>query len=267
MEGFLSVEALQLIQDTAKDSQAVETEVRDFPNDPEKRLIVKSDGTREIVSTPFAPKPRSHVVETIESFAEAFARWGGEPQPNVWLDLAKWRTLFYADEPLRRSSVTLKLTSTPQWATVSKFREAVKLDHKALIRLLRHDLAGCADPGVLPAFRSIDFNKIQNAKRSIEHGKQSMDADIVAQVTGDRKPEEIVVVFPMLVSRELPDFRARVVLTIDIDADEQRFTLQARPGELDLATEELKGVVTATLDAALGAAGAKDVTILAGSPE
>lgn len=267
MEGFLSVETLELIQDTAKESQAVTTEVRDFPNDPEKRLVVRSDGTREIVATPFTPSPRRHVVETVESFSAAFVRWGGTPRPNIWLDLPRWRLLFFTDEPLRRSSVTLKLTAAPQWATVSGFRDAKSLEHKALIRLLRHDLAGCADPGVLPAFRSIDFNKIQNAKRSIEHGKQSMDSDIVAQVTGDRKPEEIVVVFPVLVSRELPDFRARVVLTVDIDADAQRFTLQARPGDLDLALEEVKGVVSGTLEAALGTAGEKDVTILAGSPE
>lgn len=269
-------ETIQLIQTTAKES--VEQKLIDVPNNPEKRLLIGS-GKHELIDTPFVAPPRKHTVETIEAFAEAYARWsldGSETGPtdteesrlpNVWLDLAKWRLMFYADEPLRRSSVTLKLTAAPQWATVSKFRDALKLEQKSLVRLLRHDLGGCVDAGVLAAFRTIDFQKINNAKRTIEHGKQSLDADIVAQVSGERKPEEIVVVFPVLISRELPDFRGRVVLTVDIDADEQRFTLQARPGELDLVLEELKGVVSATLESALTAAGASDVTILAGSPE
>lgn len=263
------METIQLIQDTAKEAIAVE--VKPLPNNPEKSLII-AGGKHQIIDTPIAEKPRKHTVETIESFVAAYARWKDDGmiedsrQPNIWLNLPDWYLLFFTDEPQRRASIKLKLTRAPQWDTISQYRNAVTIDQKALVRLLRHDLAGCVDAGVLLAFRSIDFNKVQNAKSQIEHGKQSLDADIVAQVTGERKPEEIVCVLPMLISRELPDFRARVVLTIDIDASSQRFVLQAKPGELDLALEELKGVVGGTLESALSAAGCEDVTILAGNP-
>jgi hypothetical protein len=267
-------DSLALIQDTAKKSVDYKVELRPLPNDPEKHLLV-AGGKHEIIDTPRVAPPRGHIVETIASFAAAFARWkndgpegipDGDRQPNVWLNLSEWLLLFFVDEPLRRSWVKLTLTPAPQWNTISEFRNAKTLDQKALVRLLRHDLVGCVDAGALAAFRSIDFNKVQNAKSQIEHGKQSLDADIVAQVTGERKPEEIVCIVPVLVSRELPEFRARVVLTIDIDASSQRFVLQARPGELDVAMEELKGVIEATLEGSLSAAGCEDVIILAGNP-
>jgi hypothetical protein len=287
-------ESLKLIQDTAQ--KAVKVEVMPMPNDPEQHLVL-ANGTATAITTRFQEKPRNHLVESIEDFAAAYERWyldsndvgraiakpepveteiaGEEPAaalldqirtPNVWLDLHNWRLVFFTDEPLRRSRVTLKLTPAPQFQTLCAYRDPVSVDQPSLVRLLRHDLARCVDASVLLAFRSVDFQKMINAKRNITNQRQSMDSDIVATVGGDPKPEEIVATVPVLASRELEPFRVRVELTIDIDIDKQRFTLQALPGDLDLALEDARIAIRKQLENDLLGLGLEGVTILCGNP-
>lgn len=260
-------ETIQLIQDTAKEAVAVQ--LRPMPNDPEKSLLF-TGGEHKVIDTPFVAGPRSHTVESVESFAAAFARWGcagGEDctPANIWMDLANWRLSFFTDEPLRRSTVALVLKPSPQLLLLRGFEREQARDQKTLVRILRHDLAGCVDPGVLAAFRSIDFQKIATARGTIEHSKQSLDSDIVAQVTGDKKPEEFLVDAPLFAMKEL-DARTRVGITIDIDCSNSKFVLQAKPGHLDFALDDARAAVLVKLENDLAAVGQKEVTILAGTP-
>lgn len=260
-------ETIELIQETAQ--AAVAVTVRDMPNNPEKALVL-SNGKAEVIDTPFVEGPRKHRIESIESFAAAYARWGslgGEDMSpaNVWIDLDNWRLLFFTDEPLRRSTVTLALKSSPQLKLLQTFANEKSLEQKTLVRMLRHDLAECVDPGVLLAFRSVDFQKIVNARAQVEHAKQSMDSDIVAQVMGEKKPDEFLVDAPLFAMKEL-EARTRVRITIDIDCDNRKFVLQARPGHLEMALDEARAAVLTALDVELTNAGQKDVVILAGNP-
>ncbi len=277
MTGFLDKETLQLIQDTAKKS--AEVKVAPHPNNPEKSLIV-GNGTVIPLDTPFVAGPRQHTVESISSFAQAFARWGGAEvlgdtpdsndevnarHANIWMDLGEWQLCFFCDEPYRRSKVTLNLTPSPQFLLMQSFATERRLDQKVLVRMLRHDLADCVDPGVLLAFRSVDFQKIVNARAAIEHGKQSMDSDVVAAVTGEKKPDSFLVNLPLFAGREL-DARTRIGLTIDIDCDDRKFVLQAKPGQIEEAMDDARAAVIARLESELAEEGHSDVVILAGSP-
>ena len=285
------VETLKLIQETAQ--KAIKRELVPLPNNPQAYLLIGTD-KHEVIPTPYVEPPRRHTVLSISDFADAYARWYldgndagrviGKPEliadqpeppdvlvdqprvPNIWCDLENWRLMFFVDEPLRRSWVKLQLKASPQFGTVFKFREAQTLDQPQLVRMLRHDLIGCVEPAVLQAFRSVDFQKIVTAKRNIENQRQSLDADLVATVQGEKKPEDFLVRFPMLASREIDPFRAGVRITVDIDAERSRFTLQAVPGELDLAIEELRMTVVATLEQMLLGKGLEDVLILCGDP-
>lgn len=257
-------ETIQLIQETAK--EAVGVEIKPMPNDPQKALVI-AGGKAVAIDTPFVEGPRLHAVESVESFAAAYARWGAATEANIWINLAAWRLSFFTDEPLRRSSVTLKLTPAPQLLLLQSFAREATRDQKSLVRMLRHDLAGCVDPGVLAAFRSIDFQKIATARGTIEHAKQSLDSDIVAQVTGDKKPDEFLVDAPLFAMKELVDARTRVGITIDIDCANSKFVLQAKPGHLEMALDDARAAVLTKLENDLAAAGHEDVTILAGTPE
>jgi hypothetical protein len=285
------VETLQLIQKTAQ--QAIERKLVPLPNNPQAHLLI-GEGKYEVIPTPFVDPPRRHTVLSIADFADAYQRWYldgndigraiGKPDPsdeipeaaevlveqprvpNIWCDLDNWRLVFFVDEPLRRSWVKLQLKASPQYGTVFKFRDGQTLDQQQFVRMLRHDLIGCVEPAVLQAFRSVDFQKIVTAKRNIQHERQSLDADLVASVQGEKKPEEFLVTFPMLASRELDPFRAGVKITVDMDAERSKFVLQAVPGQLDLAMEELRSAIVDTLESGLQARGLEDVTILCGNP-
>lgn len=273
MTSFLDKETLTLIQDTAKKSVAAE--IKAMPNDPQKVLVI-AEGKATILDTPFVSPPRKHTVESVESFAAAYNRWSkdsGEAKaddgrmPNIWIDLANWRLMFFVDEPLRRSSVTLKLAPSPQLLLLQRFDEEQALDQKTLVRMLRHDLAECVDAGVLAAFRSVDFQKIISARANIQHEKQSLDSDIVAQITGEKKPDWFLVETPLFAMRELADALTRVGLTIDIDCDNRRFVLQAKPGHLEMALDDARAAVLTKLENDLAALGHEQVMILAGNPE
>lgn len=260
-------ETIQLVQNTAKETVAAKLIA--VPNDPESHLLVQN-GTTTPIKTPFVAGPRRHVVESVESFAAAFARWGvmgGEDASvaNIWIDLDSWSLCFFTDEPLRRSWVTLDLKPSPQLKLLQSFTSQVSVDQKPLVRMLRHDLAECVDPSVLAAFRSVDFQKIVNARANVQHEKQSLDSDIVAQVTGDKKPDSFLVDAPLFAMKEL-DARTRVGITIDIDCDNRKFVLQAKPGHIEMALDDARAAVLNKLQIDLAAAGHADVVILAGSP-
>lgn len=261
-------ETVGLIQDTAK--LAVERKLIALPNNPEKHLLVGA-GEHQEIATPFVATPRQHTVESVESFAAAYSRWGatgGEDltPANIWMNLAQWQLSFFTDEPLRRGWVKLKLTPSPQLLTLLKFKLEQSYEQKPLVRMLRHDLADCVDPGVLAAFRSVDFQKITTARAAIQHEKQSLDADIVAQVMGEKKPDSFLADAPLFAMKELADARTRVGITIDIDCDNRKFVLQAKPGHLDMAMDDARAAVLTKLENDLSAAGHTDVTILAGTP-
>jgi hypothetical protein len=164
--------------------------------------------------------------------------------------------------------VRLKLTPSPQLLLLRTFKDCVTLNQKQFVRMLRHDLAGCVDAGVLAAFRSVDFEKMINAKRQIDHGRQSLDADVVAQVKGDKKPEEFPVQSPLFAMRELDKAVTRVSITVDIDCEDQTFELQARPGQIEMALDDARAAVLTKLQSELTVVGfaSDEITVLAGKP-
>lgn len=256
-----SVEALELIQNTAKKS--VDQRLLPVPNDPEKHLLLRNDGGYDWVTTPFVEQPRNHVVESIASFATAYANWGsGSP---IWADLQNLKLVFFTDGDLRRSRVTMNLRLSPQFHTMRGFAAAKSLDQKTLVRMLRHDLADCVDAGVLAAFRSVDFQKMQNSRQTIDHSRQSLDADVSAQIVGEKKPEHFTVEFPLFATREITD-SSRIRVTIDIDCDDRKFVLQAAPGHVDLAMDDAKDAVFTRLTNTLTELGYGEALILMGSP-
>lgn len=273
MTAFLDKDTLTLIQETAKKS--VEPKLIPLPNDPESYLLLVN-GDAKPVKAPFVAPPRRHAVESIESFAAAFNRWGVTPtgdatvadasMANIWVDLDSLKLSFFTDEPLRRSNVTLTLKLSPQLLLMQEFASPKSLEQKVLVRMLRHDLEGCVDPAVLAAFRSIDFQKIINARQNIQHEKQSLDSDIVAQVSGEKKPEAFLVDAPIFAMKELGDARCRIGVTIDIDCDNRKFVLQTKPGHLDMAIDDARVAVLTKLQNDLSALGHSEVTILAGTP-
>lgn len=271
----LPPETLKLIQDTATKAAHCPVEIKAFPNDPEQMLLIKADGSHEILATPRVPPPRRHTVLSVADFAAAYARWhadgseaneAGEPRtPNIWLDMANWRLVFFTDEPLRRSWVKLALTPAPQWLTIVALQKGQKLNQQQLVRLLRHELLGCVDPTLVAGFRSINFQKIQSTLAAQQHARQSIDTDLVAQ-TSTNLPEDFSAEVPVFAMRELSSHKARFRVTIDVDCSTGTFTLQVVPGEVELELDTARIAILAALEMLLDHAECPDVCILAGTP-
>jgi hypothetical protein len=289
--GALNRDTLELIQSTAQQAKGIT--IQPLPNNPERTLVI-GNGTHQVLDTPRVAPPRRHVVETVAGFVEAFDRWSGDCEemdpesgliaatasenpdeekvpirrPNIWLNLDGPWLLFFVDEPIRRSWVKLLLKFSPQWLTVLQFAKERTLQHKALVRLLRHDLHGAIAADLVTVFRTIDFKKMQAVRAAFEHQNQSLDQDLQASVNanGLPLPEEISVTVPLFAMREFAAFSVRLTITIDIDAAGGTFLLATRPGDVENALDEGREQISALLINLLAEHGLADIPILCGTP-
>lgn len=289
---MLDKPVLELLQATAQ--KAVAPQVIDMPGNPDQRIVLVNGEVR-VIDTPRQPPDRNHVVKTFADLETAYSRWqhdglevlipeedtieasvnaGADDESDEEVDPTQFSRLpavwhsgelvqFFLDEPFRRSKVVLPLVWSDVWKTVKTFARPVTLDQKGLIRLLRHDLAGCVDPAVLSTFRSMNFQQMQNRRSSMQHGNNSIDADLVAQVEdAASKPEQFMIEFQPFAMRELETLRERVIVTIDIDVENTRFVLQALPDRLERVIEAASLFVRNALETRLP----DGTDVLAGTP-
>lgn len=264
--------ALEFLVGTGKATR--ETKVIEFPNDPDRRLLIKADGTHEALETPRQHAKRNHKVATIVDFVAACAHLvmpakdaaeasEAEKRPSpIWFDARS--VVVFPDDRYRDERITLALPESEQLQTVAQWEEQTVLSQPELVRVLRHDLLGCVDPSVLLAYRTVNFQVLNNAARVINHGAQSMDKDIAANVVGAAdKPQQFYVNLPLFNHRDFrgPSFNFSLLVTIDIDAQAQNFKLQIAPGDYARAIEQSAEYVRIALSSALEGA-----TLIAGVP-
>lgn len=276
-------EAIRSIEMLATKAAALSTHA--VPNDPE-RLLLAQNGQHEVIPVPFVPPKRRYVAETFAAFGQAYETYGSQPiaadapgelsestevstrlasahapLETVWID--QGGLLFYFDETDRRERCVLRFDATEVWLTVEKLRAPVSLEHKALVRLLRHDLASVVDPAILAAFRTLDFEAMTRAISMQAHGKQSLDAQVTAQVLGSDKPEGFTARLPVFRNPELRPYLVTVGITVDIDAAAKRITLQTVPDSLDIALDDSLENAASRIEHDLPAG----VVVLRGTPE
>lgn len=268
-------EMIQKIVDLA--NKGYSRSVVEFPNDPDKRIVLHASG-HEVIQTPRVAPDRRHSVATIDSFVAAYKKFGvtsvtaytenateadyetGKLRSNpIWINDSQ--ALFYADEPMRRSIINLPVLWSEQWAAISTFENAQALDQATFVRLLRHDLEGCVSAGVLAAYRTLNFQMMETAARNLQNQSQSMDAGVIATVKGDDKPEGFIAEIRPFALSELRTFTVSVKFTIDIIVKQQKLMVQLLPDELSharqLAQQELARIINYSLP---------DVQTLFGTP-
>lgn len=255
-------EFLQQLIKVSQEAKSHEVEIKDFPNDPDKRLLF-IDGVKEIVATPrISPDPKSTVL-TIKDFSAAYIRKFGDKAeataPEVWYTIKT--ATFFLDEPARRQSVTVAFVESEVWRTIRTLKSPVALNQQKLVRMLRHDFGSCNAGHVLAAFRSLRWETARNARTNIQHGNQSMDADLVSRVD-DGKPEYFNLQFKPFSSPELATLECAVTVTVDIDATAETITLQIVPDDVERIELLQREMVARVLAAELP----EGTTILAGTP-
>lgn len=261
-------EFVKLLLDTGKSART--TEVKEFPNDPDRRLLFKADGTHETIETPRQHAKRAHKVATVADFVQARAallpKEAGEsaadkvPSP-VWFDAR--RVIVYPDDRFRDESILLELPASSQLELLAQWdREPKRYDQRSFVRLLRHDLAGCVLPEVLEAFRTLSFQRSQNSSRTIQHGNESFDSDLKAKVAGEtEKPNNFQIELPLFNHLDFRTIKFAVRATVDIDVENSQIVVQLLPGEYRTALEVSIGAVRTRLAIEL-----EGTTLIAGTP-
>jgi len=274
-------EAIELIQKTAQQASGLTTHPLEVRRGEEpRRLIIAHDGEHEIIDLAFVPKLRAPVTETFEDFGRAYESYGCvaaeaapapssppaettavavarpgvkaaglTPRSTVWVNVAG--ASFQFDEADRREQCSIAFVFSKYWETVRQFEKKSKADHKAFVRLLRHDLLGCVDPYILTVFRDLDFEAINRARSIQEKQKQSLDSSVMAEVRGAEKPEQFLVSVPVFKNRELAGHRVEISITIDLDAASREIVLQAAPDALELALDNALEDAAGKIEAAL----------------
>lgn len=236
-------ELFNAIVGVSQKAKAHDVKIVDFPNDPDRRYLFIDD-KQEVLQTPRRPPDPSSKVLSIADLAAAYiCRFHASPPseegetppdpPEVWYTIRG--AMFFLDEPNRRQRVDVGFTESDVWKTIRGLKGARIFQHEALIRLLRHDLSTCGVKFVLDAFRTMNYSVMQNARNTINHGNQSMDADLVADAKagGVAAPEMFTLNFPPYSDLELSFLRQNVIVTIDIDAQNKAITLQLLPDEVE----------------------------------
>ncbi len=228
--------------------------------------------TMEVVEVSVPPGAREHRVASIDDFiaaakAAADGEWRADAAPIIWF--ADKQLVLVVDDADRHDLITTPLIQSPHYLTLSQYDakagEPVKrISQKSFIELLKLTLRNCVVHGdeLLKAVRGIKFQKTENGGANVGRGKESMDADVVAEVVGWADvPEEWQVTFPVYWNEGERENVLSVLCHVDVDLDEQKFIFRPIPGEMDLALEKAKSMIRERLEA-----GTQDIPIYYGTP-
>lgn len=199
-------DALRVLQETAV--KASGATVLRIPGDERRAYVVNDDGTHEIV---LPPPLRKHTVHTLEDLVAAALKWGR--QGAIWH--SEDAVVLIVEDDDRRDRVTLPLRHHPQFESLRELEKEHMLNQRAIVRLFRHELAGCVPEWILPKLRAIEAQGGTAAKQEIQHGRERGMREYQAELIGAKDiPEVITASVPVY---DLPELeREKVDLSLDI---------------------------------------------------
>lgn len=193
--------------------------------------------------------PRSHVVDTLDSFRAAVETFSLRPTdplyvlrpPVLWVSMSQVVAVF-DDDAFRTDRTTLVLKPS------SIFDELDKSDdnqqgHKEFCRFLRHTLAEALyDPeNLVDIVRAVKFSTGSETASEITQGKNTLGRSVMREVTGTIAiPEDVVVTFePWPASDIFPDAKTvSVECSLFTDAADETFELAPKPGQIAAAMSQ-----------------------------
>lgn len=222
------------------------------------RLIVNG----ELVHLPPTIPPRMHDAHSIDALAAMAARGAN---PSVYHS-AEIITAILDDGPESRrlDFVRWELTESDKWRAVAS-QAAVKRSHPEFVQFIEdalRDEIDAAAPGLLGELRSLRFRYSDNETGNVQHGRESIDRDIEAELTGaDKLPQT----FKLSVGRwaELP-IRVTIEVRLVVDCKERKLALKPLADEVNLAEIDAHSKLSKLLRDALNAAGADAAPVFHG---
>lgn len=233
-------EAIELIQETAVAAAGAEI----IQIEGEDRLVYVHQNGNLVKHEFERPLPRKHTAQALEDLVAAamFARAQIEnartsDDPRVQ-DLSIWHSqgavVALLGDHLRREIVTMKLIVSPVFEKLEAIKNGVSLSQRDFLRLLKHDFYKAGDLADLAAaVAKVKFSSSNESNASIQIGRESLGRQIQLEAVGASAfPEEFSVDYPVYVNPGLSSIEARVVCTLDIDVQNEKFSIQPKPDEL-----------------------------------
>ena len=247
-------EALIFLRDQFVDAKGLT--LLPIPGD-HRKVLLSQNGTH---SERAVPTPdRGHTVYSVGDLIDAAKRW--DKAPVIWHDHAA--VVLVCDDGDRFDRVTLPLAQAETFAAISKLASHCTFDQRALLRLLKFDLAGTLSVPLNLAnnLRALKFRTSSSAAEDIQHGKESLGKAIEAEVSGaDALPEQVTLA-TRVYSTFGEDEKWPIVCAFDIDVQEQKFRLKPLPGELEETIQRAQASIRQRIATAL-----PDVAVFFGKP-
>lgn len=229
-------EALELLLGNAV--RAAGVSITPINGDP-TQVIVSQNGTHIFHDI---ENYRAHVVNSLDSMLVAIARYC--EHGTVWH--CEGSVVAVTDDGQRLDSITLPLVRSEQFTALAALKPE-GLDQRAMIRLLRHDLANCTDGTLLPLVRKVEFKSGSTSRADIERGHESLGRSVNAAVSISQDLPDLVTVSVPVYKTDGVGGRVPVACSLDVNLQTERFVLTPLPGELQRAMDAVQGVLHAEL--------------------
>jgi len=231
-------ETLELIQDTARKAASPQV-VADI--DP-RMVHLAIDGTLHAINVP--SPVREHRVYSLDDLVNYASNC---PNGSIWH--SRSGVCLLIEDYDRRDRVTFALHASEQYDSIVAAADK-PLNQADLVKLLRLKLDL---PDLAAQFRRLDWAKSDGGRAEIQHGKESLGREILAEIQGvDQLPEEFRVEIPLYQEQGERDQVYLIRIAIDIDTVNRLFLLAPFPGELESAADHHQADIDRRLREGLG---------------
>lgn len=226
------------------------------PGDP-RHCRVFVNGTSETLDI---PRPdQASTVATVDDLVAAVERYGGE-NSAIWHNQSCICAVL--DDSDRRELIRLDLKLSDQMRAICALPEP--FDPKSLIVWLKKKMVGAVNDELANVFRSLDFQRTDQASSRVKHESESLGRSVQATVT----PTIPEVLKPNVRIYANPDLPMRRVIRLSLDVDHAHGQLELDPlaDEVELAVQSVQAEIHELLCEAVRGPELPDIPVIHGMP-
>jgi len=185
---------------------------------------------------PLGEPARRHNVNQLSDVIEMANRFDDVEgcDPVVWYDESNV-TLVIDDDLQRIDTVTFDLVLAEAFETVKSLRQRKPwMSQKDFVRLLKIDLAGCLDPGILlERVRKVRWEQGSTTTGTVTRSSESLGREIAAKVDATGEIPELVRLVVPIYSSKGERCAYTLACSVEVDAMTQVFRLLPLPDEIE----------------------------------
>lgn len=223
-----------------------------------RKVLVRQGSEHSLMTTDAGP--RNYRCDNCDSFVELTAALGHEP--IVFVDERAVTAVL--DDDYRDDKVSMGIPYSRAFNALGEIGKPC--DQRLVIAKLREELDGCTDSRFLAVIRRMDFQRSNDGRAHITHGRESLGKSVEAAVQsadGDI-PEAIVMQFPAWAAIGF-DSTVAVKCAVTVDPVNEKIAVRPVGEELQLELARVRAKLRDFL-ATKFAEKASGVIVVLGSP-